>query len=397
MQDSFDNFSSELALDQNEKPQTEACFSVSELNSYLKNLIENDFLLRSVLVKGEISNFKQYKQGTQWYFTVKDEESQLNCVVFQTRNIKFLPQDGDEVILKGRLTVFNKRGTYNLQVFWLEPAGLGAMARSFEQLKDQLAGEGLFDQKFKKQLPLFPQKIAVLAAPAGAAVRDIIKVAKGRDPGLEIVVFPTIVQGALAAESIVKNISLADDPDFDLIVLARGGGSLEDLQAFNEEAVARAVFAAKTPIVSAVGHEVDYTIADFVADLRAPTPSAAAEMIVPDIFAWRQRVTEMKNILNKGLSRLLTDQYQYLESLQRQSIRALINVFEKKQTAWQNLNEQLAALNPLAVLARGFAVVEKDGKTLFSVKELKRDDIINVRLKDGVITSEVLKISNDQL
>lgn len=392
-----DSFSSEFALEQNEAFLKEACFSVAELNNYLKNLIENDFLLRSVLVKGEISNFKQYKQGSQWYFTIKDDEAQLNCVVFQTKNIKFLPQDGDEVLLKGRVTVFNKRGTYNLQVFWLEPSGVGAIARSFDQLKEKLTAEGLFEAEFKKEMPFFPQKIAVLAAPGGAAVRDIIKVAKGRDTGLEIVVFPTVVQGVTAGQSIVKNINLADEQCFDLLVLARGGGSLEDLQAFNEEAVARAIFAAQTPIVSAVGHEVDYTIADFVADLRAPTPSAAAEMVVPDIAAWQRRLMEIKNILNKGFERFLTDQYQYLATLQLQANRSLVNVLEKKRTAWEYLNQQLATLNPLAVLKRGFGVVEKEGKTIFSVKELSPDDIINIRLNDGLIKSEVLKIINDQL
>jgi exodeoxyribonuclease VII large subunit len=256
--------------------------SVSQLNNYLKSLIENDVILSSIFVKGEISNFKQYGFGGQWYFTLKDEQAQINCVVFNNyiEKIKFVPKDGDAVIVKGRVTVFNKRGTYNLHVFWMEPEGLGALAKTFEQLKTKLEKEGLFVAERKKELPRYPKKVAILAALEGAAVRDVITVGQRRDNTVEFGVLPTIVQGTAAVASIVKNIELLQGSDYEVLILARGGGSLEDLWAFNEEEVARAIAGSNIPIVSAVGHEVDFTIADFVADLRAATPSVAAELVI---------------------------------------------------------------------------------------------------------------------
>lgn len=367
--------------------------TVSALNDYLKDLVDEDIVLNNLIVEGEISDLKQSSTGGHWYFSLRDAGAQVACVVFANvvPRIKYKPRNGDNVQVRGKLSIFNKRGTYSLQVFFMEPVGLGDLALAFTALKQKLEAEGLFAPERKKTIPAYPKKIAVLAAPEGAAIHDIITVARRRDPGLEIHLYPTLVQGENAPDSIVNNLSLAKQGDYALIILARGGGSLEDLQAFNTEKVARAVVACALPTVSAIGHEVDFTITDFVADLRAPTPSAAAELVIPDRAELSLRLANLTDFLNNGLQRLLSAQYQevayYNERLTELFDRIKQNYREKILTLIARLND----LNPLQVLERGFALAEK-GSRVVTRRDLKIDDIISVRFRDGQITAQVQEI-----
>ena len=255
-------------------------FTVGQINRYIKNLLENDFILNSLLVQGEISNFKAHSSG-HWYFTLKDATGALSCMIFRqdAEEIPFLPENGMQVILYGRVSLYERTGQYQLYGEFMEPVGMGALQMAFEQMKEKLAAEGLFDADFKREMPAHAKCIAVVTSPVGAAVRDVIQIVKRRDPHVKIAVFPTLVQGEKAAEDIVRSLRLANEwGGADVIILGRGGGSMEDLWPFNEEKVARAVFASEIPVISAVGHETDFTITDFVSDLRAPTPSAAAEL-----------------------------------------------------------------------------------------------------------------------
>ena len=255
-------------------------FTVGQINRYIKNLLENDFILNSLLVQGEISNFKAHSSG-HWYFTLKDATGALSCMIFRqdAEEIPFLPENGMQVILYGRVSLYERTGQYQLYGEFMEPVGMGALQMAFEQMKEKLAAEGLFDADFKREMPAHAKCIAVVTSPVGAAVRDVIQIVKRRDPRVKIAVFPTLVQGEKAAEDIVRSLRLANEwGGADVIILGRGGGSMEDLWPFNEEKVARAVFASEIPVISAVGHETDFTITDFVSDLRAPTPSAAAEL-----------------------------------------------------------------------------------------------------------------------
>ncbi|MDR1324266.1 MAG: exodeoxyribonuclease VII large subunit [Candidatus Margulisbacteria bacterium] len=373
----------------------EKALTVSALNDYLKDLVDTDIVLNNLVVEGEISNFKKSTTGGHWYFTLKDATAQVSCVVFANFavRLKYTPQDGDLAQARGKLVVFNKRGSYSLQVYFLEPAGLGDLARAFEMLKEKLTKAGLFAPERKKPIPPYPRKIAVLAAPEGAAIHDIITVAKRRDPGLEIHLYPTLVQGDSAVSSIIENLNLAQEVgDYDVIVLARGGGSLEDLQAFNTEEVARSVAACRLPTVSAVGHEVDFTITDFAADLRAATPSVAAELIVPDKIELRQKIDDLADFLQRGLERLLADQYQELDYGGQRLDELLQRILEKAKENCRYLADRLDDLNPLQILKRGFALVEKDGQPVMSVKKIQKDDIITIRMRDGRADAEVREI-----
>ena len=341
--------------------------SVSQLNHYIKDVIENDILLNRIIVTGEISNVKHYKAGGQIYFTLKDDASQISCVLFSSvlAKLKIQPTDGLTAILHGRITLYEKRGQYSLQVFFLEPQGIGALASAFEQLKEKLAQEGLFSPERKKTLPEWPEHIGVIAAEHGAAIHDVESVIHRRCPLTQVMRFPAVVQGALAPDSIVEQLHRAAQlPEIEVIILARGGGSLEDLWAFNEERVARAIAVCNVPVVSAVGHEIDFTIADFVADLRAPTPSAAAELVVPDLF---QTLTTFRNRLHSGL------QHQYQTALQRVGF----------------LKEKLEAFNPHRVLQRGYSITRKNGKIIKDVSEVKSADEIETLLTNGRFTSKV--------
>lgn len=362
--------------------------SVSQVNTYLKSLVENDMILSSLAVVGEVSNFKEYAASGQWYFTLKDAEAQISCVVFAgvAAKMKHRPADGERIVVKGKLTVFNKRGTYNLQVFWLDLEGLGDLAKEFERLKQTLADEGLFAAERKKPIPEHPQKIAILAAREGAAVHDIVNIATRRNPGVQLFVVPTIVQGKAAVADIVRKLELvAAYGGFDVVILARGGGSPEDLWAFNAEQVARAIAACPVPTVSAIGHEIDFTLADFVADLRAPTPSAAAELVVPDRAQLREKLDAQQAFLLRGVQSLIVDQYQtlgYYEERLREGVR---RIYENQNVRLQQLAGQLDALSPLKVLARGYAVVEKEKKVVSSVATLQVQDLLSVTFADGSV------------
>lgn len=275
-------------------------YSVSQINRYIKNLIEKDIFLRDIFIEAEISNFKVHTSG-HFYFTLKDEFAAINTVMYKSysRDIKFLPENGMKVTVYGYISIYEKTGQYQLCVKIMEPTGKGALYAAFEQLKNKLEKEGLFDIGRKRRIPRFPRKIAVLTSPVGAAIRDIIRISERRNPNIKIIVVPVIVQGESAAKSICDGLSLINRyKDADVIILGRGGGSIEDLWCFNEESVARAVFKSKIPVISAVGHETDFTISDFVADFRASTPSAAAEIAVPSLYDIRDNVYALYDELN---------------------------------------------------------------------------------------------------
>ncbi|MFC1595885.1 exodeoxyribonuclease VII large subunit [Candidatus Margulisiibacteriota bacterium] len=341
--------------------------TVSQLNKYIKSLLDNDLLLSSVVVSGEISNVRYYRAGNQIYFTLKDAGSQISCVLFSSTlsRLKFQPSDGLNVIVRGRVSVYEKRGQYSIQVFYMEPQGAGALASAFEQLKEKLNKEGLFAPERKKAIPQYPELIAVIAAEHGAAVKDIMAIAKRRCPLTYIKLFPAVVQGAMAPDSIVKQLNLAQsDKDVEMVIVSRGGGSLEDLWAFNEEKVARAIADCTIPVVSAVGHEIDFTIADFTADLRAATPSAAAELVVPDLG-------QLLSGYNNNLKNALRQKYQ--------------TVFQK----FSYLKSKMELLNPVNILERGYSITKKNGKVIKDADTVSTGDEIETVLFRGTVKSNV--------
>ncbi|MDR2431850.1 MAG: exodeoxyribonuclease VII large subunit [Candidatus Margulisbacteria bacterium] len=368
--------------------------SVSALNDYLKELVNDDIVLNNLLVEGEISNFKKSATGGHWYFTLKDETAQIACIIFAgaAARLKYQPRDGERAQARGRLAVFNKRGTYSLQVYFLEQAGLGELAKRFELLKNKLSAEGLFAAGSKKPLPAYPRKVAVLAAPEGAAVHDIITVAGRRDPALEIHLYPTLVQGDAAAKNIIDNLHLAQDiGGYDAVVLARGGGSLEDLQPFNAEEVARAIAACRLPTISAVGHEVDFTLADLAADLRAATPSVAAELLVPDRRELSLKIAGFADFLRGGLESLFSAQQQELAYYGERLAELMQNTLGKYEEKTAVFLNRLNDLDPARILRRGFALVEKDSRPA-ALKDLQKDDIISVHLAGGSVNAQVREI-----
>lgn len=290
--------------------------TITELNSYIKSVLDNDFNLNMVYLKGEISNFKNHTRG-HLYFTLKDETSRLNAVMFQnsTKNLQFVPEDGMNVLVRGRISAYPASGSYQIYVEEMELDGIGNLYIEFEKLKEKLLKEGLFNKEHKKALPKYPDRIGIITADTGAAVRDIMSTIKRRYPLCEAILFPTLVQGEFAAPNIVKQLEIADNYDCDILIVGRGGGSIEDLWAFNEEILARAIYNTKTPIISAVGHEPDFTIADFVADLRAPTPTGAAEMAVPTIQDINSLINQYKIRLNKNIKNLVNTKFIQLYNL----------------------------------------------------------------------------------
>ncbi|MDE5604267.1 MAG: exodeoxyribonuclease VII large subunit [Eubacterium sp.] len=383
--------------------------TVSQVNRYIKALLDESAPLRNIYISGEISNFKHYYASGHMYFTLKDENSQLKAVMFSSNasRLKFMPDSGMKVICSGRISVYEKSGEYQLYVDDMQPDGVGALNLAFEQLKEKLFNEGVCSDEIKKPLPLFPKKIGVATSDIGAAVEDIKNITARRYPLAEIVIAPTIVQGASASADIVKSIKLLDSiQDVDVIIVGRGGGSIEDLWAFNTEEVARAVIACKTPIVSAVGHETDFTICDFVADLRAPTPSAAAELVCPDMNNLANELSILKSSLNNYINILVDDQMQYVSELAHSPMLlnydAVIEAYkdnvdvletrladclsytiENKGFRLSALAGRLNALSPLAVLARGYSVAHKDERIIKSVSDIKENDEIQIDFQDG--------------
>ncbi len=366
-------------------------FSVGTLTGYIKNRLEGDPCLQSVTVKGEISNFIAHRSG-HWYFTLKDEESQIRVVMFRGSNMRvnFKPEDGHKVVLRGDISVYLPQGAYQLNATAMKRDGLGDLYVAFEELKRRLSQEGLFDAEYKKPLPAFPSKIGVITSANGAAVRDIKNISTRRCPAVQLVLYPSLVQGAGTEEALIKALDYFENEyKVDVVIIGRGGGSIEDLWGFNGEALARKIFSMKTPVVSAVGHETDFTICDFVADLRAPTPSAAAELTVPDIRGILQdldlrfeRVTDVMNGLLEEQREQLID---YAEGFAKMGPKQLALAEERLK----GLVGKVESLNPLGVLSRGYAVASKDGKTVKSVSEVKRGDSVSLRLADGVVDTQI--------
>jgi exodeoxyribonuclease VII large subunit len=387
-------------------------WTVSELTGYIKELFDIDFRLRDLDITGEISNFTRARSG-HLYFTIKDEEAQLKCVMWRTaaQRLRFDPQDGDAVVVHGRISVYETSGVYQLYADRIEPEGRGDLALAFERLKEKLADEGLFDPEHKKPIPGFPNKIGLVTSADAAALRDILKVLQRRDPLVKVLLAPTLVQGNEAAPQIVQALRWLDGrDDIDLIILARGGGSIEDLWAFNDEGVARAIYAAYHPIISGVGHETDFTIADFVADLRAPTPSAAAELAVPDLSElpsalaitgdrlatvvnsqieqarWRLQ-SQLRSLLYLSPTAQLDSYRQRIDTLQLRLEQGIDRNLERTQSALAIAGSKLNAVNPAATLARGYAIIrQKDGRIVSSVSQVKKGDGLEIQVADGLFT-----------
>ena len=378
--------------------------SVSELTSKLKDLIESNF--SNIWIQGEISNFKHHSSG-HMYFTLKDQDAELRCVMFRGFNqgIHFKPEDGMDVILQGKITVYEPRGQYQLMVQNMEPAGIGTLFLAFEALKKQLQSEGLFDNSLKKQLPQYPKKVGIVTSETGAAYKDMVQVLNRRAPYLDIVLRPTLVQGINAANDIVKAIKeLSSIENIDVLIVGRGGGSLEDLWAFNEEEVARVIVACKVPIISAVGHETDVTISDMVADLRAPTPSAAAEIVALSVNDLKQKINEQTNTLIKQFQFKLNKIWQTFDHLsERHIVQKPQNIIERQKeklnTIYNGLilkmnhllaitktksiaiNKELNILNPSGILKRGYSIIyDTNGAIIRKGSDLKNNDLFEAQI-----------------
>lgn len=391
-------------------------FSVSELNNYIKDILDEDVLLSAVYVSGELSNYKIYPSGHH-YFTMKDQEGALKCVMFKgaAYKIKFRPENGMKVIAFGRISVFPRDGAYQFYVTQMIPDGVGDLSVAFEQLKRKLYEEGLFEKKYKKPIPRFPRRIAVITSSAGAAVRDVIRVLGKRYPMAKVIVMPVRVQGVEAPAEIAGALRYANDHDIaDVIITGRGGGSIEELWAFNEEIVARAIFASRIPVISAVGHEPDVTISDFVADLRAATPSNGAELCVPDQSELREYLASMEIRMAQALKRELTKRRQRLDDISKKRVlTSPMNYIEDKRVVLDHIQRRLSAaglgivassrnryigyaakldaLSPLKVLGRGYSIAMtlKDGKVVKSAEDVVKGDKISLRLKNDTIICSV--------
>lgn len=414
----------------------EVSLTVTDINNYIKNIVDGDFFLSNVTLKGEISNLKFHTRG-HLYFSLKDENSKINAVMFNYKNLglNFIPKDGMNVIVKGKVSVFTTGGSYQITVSNMKEDGIGNLYILFEELKRRLEREGLFSPEHKKKLPRIPKKVGVITAATGAAVKDIISTINRRFPLTEIILFPTLVQGVGAKENIVKMINEANESDVDVIILGRGGGSIEDLWAFNEEIVARAIYNSNKPIVSAVGHEIDFTISDFVSDMRAPTPTGAAELVVPSKVEIQSYLNDYKgriiSVINKKI-KSYTDTFSKLKStyilknpismyeideqkldnmleklgsimtykLEREKSELnnlskmispnMLNRLDKEKIKLENIETKLNLLNPENILKKGYSLTLVEGKIVKSINSVKKGNIIDTKFSDGIIKSEVL-------
>ena len=417
--------------------------TVSQINHYLKLKLDNDENLQHVLLKGEISNFKNHSAG-HLYFTIKDETSRINAVMFSfnTRTLKFVPKDGMKVLVRGKINVYEPNGGYQIYVDTMENDGLGNLYQAYEELKIKLNKEGLFNQDHKLPIPKFPRKIGIITAPTGAAVKDIISTIKRRYPICETILFPTLVQGMGAKENIVKQIKEANTYDLDVIILGRGGGSIEDLWAFNEEIVAHAIYESAIPIISGVGHEIDFTISDFVSDLRAPTPTGAAEMAVPNIIDVRNYINQLLLRTNKNINNIITIKRNIIENIKNNYVlKNPLSIYEIKYEKVNNymdkinnyitniiknnihkyteirnsyilnnptklfdkyikeydlLINKLELLNPLAVLNKGYSIVSINNHSVRDLNKIKINDLIDIKLNKGNIKAKVEEINNEK-
>lgn len=391
--------------------------SITDVNNYIKGLIDEEALLQDVYVVGEISNFKNHYATGHFYLTLKDDSSEIRAIMFRAyaSKIKFKPQDGLRVIVHGRIGVYAQAGSYQLYIDSMQPDGIGDLHLAYEQLKERLDKEGLFDASHKKALPLFPKSIGVITSSTGAAVRDIIKVASRRYPCAKIVVFPTLVQGNDAPPELIKAVEYFNIMNsVDVIIIGRGGGSIEDLWAFNDEGLARAIYKSSIPVISAVGHEIDYTICDFVSDVRAATPSHAAELATPDInellyrlnsfseraldsiinnvSAYRARVEDLASsrVFIKPTSMLDVPNLK-LSSVSERLLSAMKQSVSQERERFAVVNSKLVSLNPMAVLSRGYgAVYDSQNRIINSVENIEIHDEISVKLSDGSVRATVL-------
>ena len=389
--------------------------SISQLNFYIKSLIENDPKLNIVFVTGEISNLTDHYRSGHIYLSLKDEKSVIRAVMFagNARNLRFKPADGMKVICRGRIAVYEPNGQYQLYIEDMQPDGIGALTLAYEQLKKSLAEKGLFDNAHKKPIPKFPKTVGVITSPTGAAVKDILNVLNRRFPSVDIVMCPVLVQGDSAPPQLVRAVKTLDENNVcDVIIIGRGGGSIEDLWAFNNEELAYAIYNCKIPVISAVGHETDFTICDFVSDMRAPTPSVGAELAVPDkeeLMAYYksqlQYISSMIDLKQRRLSNLITDMQRRLALVSPQkkisdyenklryyndTIQKLVSeIYNEKANQITTLSSKLETLNPLSILSRGYSIAEKDGKVISLKTDLKLNDEFTLKLSDGKITAKV--------
>ncbi len=392
----------------------EMAVTVSTLNQYIKNKIDKDEYLNNILVKGEISNFKNHYTG-HMYFTLKDENSLIKCIMFKSyvQKLNFLPKDGMKVFLFGGVSVFERDGVYQIYVKAMEEDGVGDLYAKYQEMKNRLEQQGLFDEQHKMPIPMFPKVIGVLTSQTGSVIRDIINVSTRRNPNVVIRLLPVPVQGEGAAEKIAEGIEIMNRKKLaDVLILARGGGSLEDLWPFNEEMVAHSIYHSEIPIISAVGHETDFTIADFVADLRAPTPSAAAELAVPDSYEVKQKILGYQNRLRMSLikkvqimklryeksmssfvfkepTRRMQENYIRIDNLVKRLENAMQIKQEKEKTTYTKLVAKLDAYSPLKTLARGYSITQKEGKVIKSKTQLKVGEIVDIRFTDGKIQAKI--------
>jgi len=396
-------------------------YSVTEINQYIKNMFIRDRILSHIYVKGEVSNCKYHTSG-HIYFTLKDTGGQMACVMFagQRKGLKFHLEEGQSVIALGSIDVYERDGKYQLYANEIVLDGQGILYERFEKLKRDLEAEGLFDSTHKKQIPPFPRKIGIVTASTGAAIQDIVNIAKRRNPYVQLILYPALVQGAGSAQSVAKGIAILDKLGLDAIIIGRGGGSIEDLWAFNEEVVARAIYQSHTPIISAVGHETDITIADFVADLRAPTPSAAAELAVNDYMAFLSSVRDFRRQLDKEILQKLSysqarlkeyklrliysspayqikQKRQYLSDTEQKLVQRMNQNLKEKRHMLELAIARLEGLSPLSKLNRGYAlVIGEDNKPVQSIKKVVKNEILTISLLDGDLLTRVEKLTQVQ-
>ena len=380
--------------------------TVSDLNKYIKNKVDEDEFLNNVYVKGEISNFKHHYTG-HMYFTLKDDKSLIKCVMFKssTSTLTFVPKDGMKVLILGTVAVYEAGGVYQIYCKAMQEDGIGDLYKAYEELKNKLEKEGLFDKSHKKKIPVMPKTIGVLTSQTGAVIRDIINVSTRRNPNVHIRLYPIPVQGKGAEVKIVEAIKTMNELKMaDVLILARGGGSIEDLWPFNEEIVARAISESEIPVISAVGHETDFSISDFVADLRAPTPSAAAELAVADVYELNLKIESYRNRYRQSLkkkiefmrlryekvmaSRVFTDplkkvneNYINIDMKVKRIQTAIQNILNENKAKAQNYTLKLDTLSPLKTLARGYSIAEHEGKILRSIKQVKENDEIRIKIR----------------
>ncbi len=391
--------------------------TVTQINSYIKNMFQQDYLLSRIDVKGEVSNCKYHSSG-HLYFTLKDSGGTLSAIMFagNVRNMDFRICDGMQVVVSGRIEVYERDGKYQLYASRITQDGVGDLYQKFEELKKHFSEMGYFEKEYKRPIPFFSKKIGIVTASTGAAIHDIMNISYRRNPYVSLILYPALVQGDGAAESIVRGITTLDSMNLDVIIVGRGGGSIEDLWAFNDEIVAEAIFNANTPVISAVGHETDFTIADFVADLRAPTPSAAAELAVADISIVEQRIDGYRlmllSLINQAVDnkRSIADNYsmklKYLNPLSKINEKRIYLdnqkdkmdfIFTQKLNKYRHQLEiyasRLHGVSPLEKLGQGYSYIEnQSGKNVTSVKDIHKGELITVTVKDGTIISEVQEV-----